>query len=136
MLITARPYSQPRSQETWAQLVVQSSILKLIERTTSDFDPTRYDRVKDFCMLVIRCIHCSLHDQVRRTLNALLEALESALLPLARRLVEIDPRELDQFLSSEQINAWSHMLSLRRWLGINRKFTKDHLVTIQFMTLF
>jgi len=38
--------------------------------------------------------------------------------------------ELDQFLSSEQINAWSNMLSLMRWLRVNCEFIKDHLVTI------
>lgn len=38
--------------------------------------------------------------------------------------------ELDQFLSSEQINAWSRMLSLTRWLGMDCKFIKDHLVIV------
>lgn len=41
-LIAARPFSQPNSQETWTHIVVQSSVLKLIERLTGDFDPARY----------------------------------------------------------------------------------------------
>ena len=41
-LVAAKPFSQPNSQETWAQLVVQSIVLKLIERLTRDFDPAGY----------------------------------------------------------------------------------------------
>ena len=59
----------------------------------------------------------------------LLEALESSLSSHARRLEEREARELEQFLSSEQINAWSRMLSLRRWLGMGCGRIEDRLVT-------
>ncbi|KAH0838582.1 hypothetical protein J3R83DRAFT_6903 [Lanmaoa asiatica] len=100
-LIAARPFSQLNSQETWTHIIVQSSVLRLIERLTGDFDPA------------------SLPDRVKCALKTLLEALESALLPHAQRLVERDTTELDQFLSSEQINAWSRTLSLTQWLGMD-----------------
>lgn len=63
-------------------------------------------------------------------LKTLLEVLESALLPHAQRFVERDAAELDQFLSSERINAWCRTLSLTQWLGMKCVFIEDHLVTI------
>ncbi|KAF8446258.1 Urb2/Npa2 family-domain-containing protein [Boletus edulis BED1] len=101
ILTAAGPFSGSNSQETWAQLVVQSSVLRFIERTTGDFDSA------------------SLPDQVKRPLKTLLEALESALSRHARESVANHAKDPAQFLSSSQINAWSRMLSLKRWLGMN-----------------
>ena len=67
---------------------------------------------------------------VKHSLKTLLEALESALSPQVQRSAERDATELDQFLSTERINAWSRMLSLTRWLGINCASIKDHLFTV------
>ena len=38
--------------------------------------------------------------------------------------------EMDHFISSNQINAWSRMLSLTGWLGIDCKSIEDLLVTV------
>lgn len=44
--------------------------------------------------------------------------------------MERDATELDQFFSSEQINAWCRTLSLTRWLGMNCAFIRAHLVNV------
>jgi len=100
-LITARPFSQPSFQDTWTHVVIQSSVLKLIGRLTSDFDPA------------------SISDGVKRSLKTLVEALESALSSQAQKVVESHATVLGQLLPSEGIDAWSRMLSLTRWLGMN-----------------
>ncbi|KIJ21465.1 hypothetical protein PAXINDRAFT_177946 [Paxillus involutus ATCC 200175] len=110
-IIATRPFSQPDSQETWTHALVQSSVLRLIECLREDF------------------ILASLPDEVVRGLGMLHEALVSALLPHVNSFLERDPTA-EEFPSSRQINAWSHVLSFTQWLGIKGK----HLINISILT--
>ncbi|KAF9229655.1 hypothetical protein BS17DRAFT_763186 [Gyrodon lividus] len=98
-IMATRPFSQPDSQETWTHILVQSSVLRLIERLRDDFTLA------------------SLPDEVTRGLRTLREALVSALLPHVNNFADSDAIA-EAFPSSGHINAWSHVLSFTRWLGI------------------
>ncbi|KIK97656.1 hypothetical protein PAXRUDRAFT_135830 [Paxillus rubicundulus Ve08.2h10] len=107
-IIAARPFSQPDSQETWTHILVQSSVLRLIECLREDF------------------ILASLPDEVVRRLGMLHDALVSSLLPHVNFFLERDLIAEEGFPSSRQINAWSHVLSFTQWLGIKAEPAAAH----------
>ncbi|KAF9243805.1 Urb2/Npa2 family-domain-containing protein [Melanogaster broomeanus] len=117
-LISTRPFSQPDSEETWTHILVQSSVLRLVERLRDDFTPTRYDPVVSLVYLGGNERRGSLPDVVVGELRTFHEALVSALSPHVNSFMKRDATAEEEFPSSGQIHAWCQVLSFTQWLGI------------------